>query len=82
MKKRVKILLWILWILVLLWAWVYCWIKVYKANHQVVCRIEQGWDCPEWIDKCYEEMHAWYDTTCPAKNEHWGCEYKEVEVCK
>ena len=52
------------------------------GNHKVVCRMEQDWVCPEWIDKCYEEMHAWYDTNCPEKNEFWGCEYKEVEVCK
>ena len=27
MKKRVKILLWILWVIALLWAWVYCYFR-------------------------------------------------------
>ena len=45
------------------------------------CSLKVELVCPEWIDKCYEDMHAWYDIICPKRDELFGCEYKEVEVC-
>ena len=37
MKKRVKILLWILWIIILLLAWVYCYMKYIMLEPIYVC---------------------------------------------
>ena len=67
----VAILMWV----ALLSLWVY-----YTTTHKVVCSIEQGWDCPENVQKCYKEIEDWYPTACPAKQ--WVCEPLEVEVCR
>lgn len=42
------------------------------------CRLKVELVCPEWIDECYENMHAWFDIVCPVRDELFGCEYKEV----
>jgi hypothetical protein len=73
----VAILMWV----VLLWVWVYYWIKEYKINHPVICRIEQWWDCPENVLECYEDLKE-QDIllACPAKE--LACKPIEVEVCR
>ena len=79
-QKQCFITLAILMWVVLLWVWVYYWIKEYKINHPVICRIEQWWDCPENVQKCYKEIEDWYPTACPDKK--WVCEPIEIEVCR
>lgn len=37
MKKRVKILLWVLWVIVLLWVWAYCYMKYIILKPIYIC---------------------------------------------
>jgi len=80
-KKRCLIIIAIAMWVALLWVWIYYLIKEYKANHQVICSIEQWWDCPEDIEKCYERMKKPDSMEdCPAKE--WACDPVEIEVCE
>lgn len=66
MKKRVKILLWILWVIVLLWVWVYC---CFKFGYIAVV-----WNCcDEPLLNPNGTIRSAYDDDVERKcNKEWG----------
>lgn len=50
-------------------------------GHEIFCRKKLQLVCPEWLEECYKEMEAWYDTMCPRK-EGADCKYRRIKTCR
>lgn len=78
-KKKCLITVAMFMALALICVWVY---YFFINEHEFFCDSKVELVCPEWLEKCYEEIEAWYETACPKKDKFFGCEYKNVEICK
>ena len=88
MKKRVKILLWMLWIVVvLLWVSCYLWYKSYDSNDEEPsykhCRTKEGWECPQWFIEENGLNNSFFNMVMelPEWWEEAGCKLVERLIC-